>query len=256
MPKGIYAAASAMVVETRAQEVNARNLANQQTPGYREESVRRNSFANILRTQGRNENIAGDGGAGVLPAGSYYSFTEGQLEPTAAPYDLGLRGEGFYRVRDDQGRVLLTRAAHFMPDTQGRLVTPQGWVVEGQRGAITVPANARRIVVDTTGRVTAETIENGVAQQTVIDQLRVVTVADTRRLTPLNGQYFDPTDQAMSDATKYQVAQGNLEKANLEPLEQMVEMIAVSRRYDAAQRALKEQANVGGGLSELLRGGA
>jgi len=256
MPKGIYAAASAMVIETRAQEINARNLANQQTPGYREESVRRNSFADVMRSQGHNEDIAGDGGAGVLPAGSYFSFSEGQLEPTAAPYDLALRGEGFYRVRDDQGRVLLTRAAHFMPDAQGRLVTAQGWVVEGQGGAITVPANAQRIIVDPTGRVMAETVENGAPQRAVIDQLRVVTVADTRQLVPLNGQYFDPANQAMSDATKYQVAQGNLEKANFEPLEQMVEMIAVHRRYDAAQRALKEQANLGGGLSELLRGGA
>ncbi len=256
MPKGIYAAASAMVVETRAQEINARNLANQQTAGYREESVRRNSFADMLRTQGKTEDIAGDGGAGILTSGSYFSFSEGQLEPTAAPYDLALRGEGFYRVRDDQGRTLLTRAGHFAPDAQGRLVTPQGWLVEGQGGPITVPADARRIIVDAGGRVTAETIQNGIPQQAVIDQVRVVTVADPRQLVPLNGQYFDPGEQAMSDVTNVQIAQGHLEKSNFEPLEQMVEMIAVHRRYDAAQRALKEQSNLGGGLSELLRGGS
>jgi flagellar basal-body rod protein FlgG len=256
MPKGIYAAASAMVLETRAQEVNARNLANQQTPGYREETVLRNSFAEALRAQGRTGGVAGDGGTGVLPAGSYFNFDEGQLEPTSAPFDLALRGDGFYRVRDDQGRALLTRAAHFMPDPQGRLATPQGWLVEGQGGPITIPADAKRVSVDEGGRVAIETIENGQSTTTVIDQLRVVTVADTRQLVPLNGQYFDPAGQAETDATGYQVAQGHLEKANLEPLEQIVEMIAVQRRYDAAQRALKEQANLGGGLSELLRGGA
>jgi flagellar basal body rod protein FlgG len=36
----------------------------------------------------------------------------------------------------------------------------------------------------------------------------------------------------------------------------MVAMIAVQRRYDSAQRALKEQSNIGGSLSELLRGGS
>lgn len=256
MPKGIYAAASAMVIETRAQEINARNLANQQTPGYREETVRRNSFADLLRAQGNQEGIAGDGGSGVLPAGSYFSFAEGQLEPTAAPFDFAIRGEGFYRVRDEQGKLLLTRAGHFTPDPQGRLVTPQGWVVEGQGGAITVPADARKIVVDQTGRVMVETLQNGIVDRTVIDQIRVATVAEPSRMTPLNGQYFDPGEQAVSDATSYQVAQGHLEKANLEPLEQMVEMIAVQRRYDAAQKALREQANLGGSLSELLRGGA
>jgi len=256
MPKGIYAAASAMVVETRAQEISARNLANQQTAGYREETVRRNSFVDVLRAQGNQEGLAGDGGTGVLPAGSYFSFTEGQLEPTSSPFDFAIRGDGFYRVRDDQGRLLLTRAGHFTPDSQGRLVTPQGWLLEGQGGPITVPADARRIVVDPSGRVLAETIQGGAPVQTVIDQLRVVTVADTRQLVPLNGQYFDPANQTMSDSTTYQIAQGHLEKSNLEPLEQMVEMIAVQRRYDAAQRALKEQANLGGSLSELLRGGS
>jgi flagellar basal-body rod protein FlgG len=254
MPKGIYAAASAMVVETRAQEITARNLANQQTPGYREETVRRNSFADLLRAFG-HQGIARAGGSGVLSAGSYFSFSEGQLEPTSAPYDLALRGEGFYRVRDDQGRLLLTRAGHFIPDAQGRLATPQGWLVEGQGGPITVPNDARRIVVDPSGRVLAERLQDGIPQQDVIDQLRVATVADPRRLTAVNGQYFDPGDEPVRDATGYQIAQGHLEKANLEPLEQMVEMIAVHRRYDAAQRALKEQANVGGNLSELLRGG-
>lgn len=256
MPKGIYAAASAMVVETRAQEITARNLANQQTPGYREETVRRNSFADLLRAQGNQEGIAGDGGAGVLPAGSYFSFAEGQLEATSAPYDLALRGQGFYRVRDDQGKVLLTRAGHFMPDAQGRLATPQGWLLEGQGGPITVPPDANRIVVEPNGRVVAETKQGGTIQQAVIDQVRVVTVPSPSRMTPLNGQYFDPGEQAMTDTTAVQVSQGYLEKANLEPLEQMVEMIAVQRRYDASQRALKEQANLGGGLSELLRGGA
>jgi flagellar basal-body rod protein FlgF len=256
MPKGIYAAASAMVVETRAQEINARNLANQQTAGYREESVRRNSFAEALRAHGNVEGIAGDGGAGVLPAGSYFNFAEGQLEPTSSPYDFAIRGEGFYRVRDDQGRTLLTRAGHFTPDAQGRLTTPQGWLVEGQGGPITIPPDARRVTVDQTGRVMVETLQNGIPQQAVVDQLRVVKVADTKQLIPLNGQYFDPAEQTVSDATGYQVAQGHLEKANFEPLEQMVAMIAVQRRYDSAQRALKEQSNVGGSLSELLRGGS
>ncbi len=108
MPKGIYAAASAMVLETRAQEINARNLANQQTPGYREESLLRNSFAEVMKGMGQQGNIAADGGAGVLPNGSFFNFTDGPLEPTYGPFDLALRGNGFFRVKDNQGQTLLT----------------------------------------------------------------------------------------------------------------------------------------------------
>ena len=255
MTKGIYAAASAMVLETRAQEINARNLANQQTPGYREESLLRNSFAEVMKGMGQQGNIAADGGAGVLPNGSFFNFTDGPLEPTNGPFDLALRGNGFFRVKDNQGQTLLTRAGNFSVDEQAQLVTQEGWVVEGQGGAITIPPNTKRITVAKDGTITADIVEGGTSTPTVVDRLRVVTVADSKQLVAVNGQYFSSGSQPDVDAAETTVLQGHLEKANLEPLEQLVQMISVQRRYDAAQRALKEQSNVGGSLSELLRGG-
>jgi flagellar basal-body rod protein FlgG len=256
MPKGIYAAASAMVLETRAQEVNARNLANQQTPGYREETLIRNSFAEALKGFGHQGNLASDGGTGVLPNGSYFNFSDGPMEPTSAPFDLALRGEGFFRVRDEQGKILLTRAGHFSVDNQAQLVTQEGWTVEGQGGVIVIPPNTDRVVVAADGTITADISEGGSTTQVVLDRLRIVTVPDKNQLIPVNGQYFTAGTQADTDVPTATVMQGQLEKANLEPLEQLVQMISVQRRYDAAQRALKEQANVGGSLSDLLRGGS
>jgi flagellar basal-body rod protein FlgG len=254
MPKGIYAAASAMVVETRSLEVTARNLAHVQTPGYRRETALRTSFAEVMSRQGYTGDVSRDGGVGLLPAGSYFTFQDGTIVPTGAPLDLALTGNGFYQVRDDQGRTVLTRAAHFNTDVQGRLVTPEGWTVEGQGGAITIPADATRVVVDPAGRIIAETQANGQIQQTVIDQLRVVTVAKPERLSARNGQYFDPDGQALGEADRFEVHQGNLEQANLDPIQELAQLIALQRRYDAAQHALREQANTGASLSEILRG--
>jgi flagellar basal body rod protein FlgG len=53
MPKGVYAAASAMVAETRMLEATARNVAHAQTPGYRREGQLRIGFAEVLADQGR-----------------------------------------------------------------------------------------------------------------------------------------------------------------------------------------------------------
>lgn len=256
MPKGIYAAASAMVAETRAQEVTARNMAHQTTAGYRRETALRTSFAETLLQQGRDGGLAGDGGAGVLSAGSFFSFGDGIMEPTGAPLDLGLHGDGFYRVKDDQGRTLLTRVANFAADAQGRLVTPEGWTVEGQGGPIVIPPDAGQVRVDRDGRVSTLNRVGSTLTETIVDQLRLVTVDAPTRMTALNGQYFDPGAQAQRDATHIEVHQGHLERSNVDPLHEMVEMIATQRRYDAAQRALKEQASVGGSLSDLLRGNA
>jgi len=248
MPKGIYAAASAMVVETRSQEVVARNIANTQTAGYRHETALRTSFSDALGLAG---GIDRAGGTGVLPNQSFFRFTDGTHEPTTSPYDVAITGEGFLRVRDNSGKLLLTRSGHFTTDTQGRLTTAEGWNVEGQGGPIIIPADAKRVIIGSDGRITAQLSEGADAQ--VVDQLRLVTVPDPNRLRAENGVYFDPGDLPQTDATKAEIHQGYLEKANVDPIQELAQMIAIQRRYDAAQRAVKEQATSSGNLNSLLQ---
>lgn len=255
MPKGLYAAASAMWTEARSLDITARNIAHAQDPGYRREQMLRTSFAEELAQRGRAEDLKGDGGTGVLPKGSWHSFAQGAREDTGAPLDLAINGDGFYRVQGPGGKVLLTRAAHFSTDAQGRITTPDGWPVLGQGGPVTIPPEAERILVDGQGRVSFESLQNGVRTATLVDQLRVVTVKDPHAMTAVNGQYFDPGAQAQEDARGAQVRQGCLEKANVEPIHELVELISTQRRYDAAQKALREQASAGQGFSDLLRGG-
>ena len=83
MPKGIYAAASAMVVKSRNQEAVAHNPANLQTAGYRNETALRTSFAQLMTARGAHGGLDGADGAGVLNAGSYYTFTQGCSRPPA-----------------------------------------------------------------------------------------------------------------------------------------------------------------------------
>lgn len=254
MPKGVYAAASAMWTESRSLDITARNIAHAQDPGYRREQMLRTSFAEELAQRGQTQSLKGDGGTGVLPKGSWHSFAQGAREDTNAPLDLAINGEGFYRVQDPQGRTLLTRAAHFSTDAQGRITTPDGWPVLGQGGPVTIPPEADRILVDGQGRVSYESMQSGIRTATLVDQLRVVTVADPHAMTAVNGQYFDPGRQPLADAKDFQVRQGYLEKANIEPIHELVELIATQRRYEAAQKALREQTSAGQGFSDLLRG--
>ena len=253
MPKGTYIAASAMYVESQALDISARNLAHAQTTGYQRETFLRTGFAEELAKRGRIENIAGDGGSGSLAAGSYFAHGGGMRETTGAPLDLAIEGDGWFRVQNDQGKTLLTRAGHFVTDDQGRIATPEGWLVQGQGGAITIPRDAERISIDQSGRISAFISTNGVRRDTVIDQVRVVQVPQPRELRAINGQYFDPAGQAQNDGTG-RIQQGYLEKSNVEPIQELAEMIAIQRRYDAAQKSLKEMNQAGSGFSELLRG--
>ncbi len=255
MPKLTYVAASAMQVESQALDIAARNLAHAQTTGYRKEVYLRGSFAEELKKQGKTGDLSGNGGAGVLPDQSYFIHRPGQHEQTGAPLDLALGGNGFFRVTAPDGRTLVTRAGHFQLDPQSRIVTPDGWPVQGQAGPITVPKDAERVVMDRTGRLTALVRTNNQLQEVVVDQLRLAHVERPEGMRAMNGQYFDPGDQPMTDATA-EVRQGYLEKANLEPIQELAEMISIQRRYEAAQKALRETTNLGGNVSELLRGNA
>ncbi len=256
MPKGVYSAASAMYVEAQTLDVTARNLAHATTTGYRRETAFRRGFDQALAEQrGQTGGLEGNGGVGILSQGSSFSFTEGGRETTGAPYDLALAGEGFFQVKKPGGEPLLTRAGHFQTDAQGRLVTPEGFFLQGQGGAITVPEGAEAVTVDRDGRVSVATTAGGIRKDQVIEQLRLVKVDKPEALRAINGQYFDPGTLTQSDA-KIAVHQGELEKSNIDPLRELVDMIAIQRRYDAAQKALKEQSTAGQGFTELLRGNA
>ncbi len=257
MPKGVYAAASAMLVETRALEAAARNLAHLQTPGYRQEVALRRSFDQLLRAQGRDDStrdtIQRDRGAGVAEHDRYFVHSDGLRDPTGNPFDLALSGAGFFLVRDGQGQELLTRAGHFVPDAQGRLTSPEGFQLQGQGGPIAIPPEAERILIARDGTVSAISTVAGQTVQAVIDQVRLVEVAEPSRLAARNGQYFDPAGQALADAGATVLHQGMLERANVSGVQQLVEMIALQRRHDAAQKSLTTQTDLGGGLGEILR---
>lgn len=257
MPKGIYAAASAMYTDARSMNAIAQNLANAQTAGYRRAEPLRDSFADLLQNRGRFEDISGDGGAGVTEAGIWRSFSNGERAATQRELDFGIAGDGFFTVEDQKtGDMLLTRGGHFDMNIDRVLVDPDGRPVQGQDGRIIIPNNAHGVQVDESGRIFAKVITaEGTMQNNFIDQFRVVTVDDPGNLQPINGQYFRETEGMTRDSDSFQIQQGYLERGNLDPVSEMVEMITIQRRYDAAQRALKTEEGAGKRFSELLHGG-
>ena len=82
--KGIYAVASAMYTERRSLDAIAQNLANAQSAAIAglKPCVR---SAQTLATEGRNGNIAGDGGAGIHEGSSgVISPRENPAKPNAS----------------------------------------------------------------------------------------------------------------------------------------------------------------------------
>ncbi len=132
------AGVGAMRSFVRGIEVIGNNVSNINTVGYKGAKTRfQDAFSNTLQRGTGNTGLGSNTitqqiGTGAKIATIKTQFTQGPLQTTGGLTDLGLSGEGFFRVRDTlQGLEYVTRAGDFRVDDQGYLVTNSGFRVPG-----------------------------------------------------------------------------------------------------------------------------
>ena len=91
-------------------------------------------------------------GSGVKTVSTGRVMTQGNISPTEKPYDLAIRGEGFFKIRMPDGRTTYSRDGSFDLDSQGQIVTRDGYLLEP---GITVPNNASGVNINAQGIVEA-----------------------------------------------------------------------------------------------------
>ena len=227
MLRGMYAAASALDAAQQAHEVTAANLANAAVPGYRQRGVRFETFDLVL---GRATPPTGDV-TGTRLATTYTDFTPSAIQSTGNPFDLALsEPDQFFVVQGPSG-PLYTRNGSFRITPQGQVVTQGGYPLVGDTGAITVPPNSADVTVASDGNVTADGIPVG--------RVRLARFPDLKKLTPVGTTHFAAPPDMPPQTAPARIMQGYREGANVNPAQAMVNMIAASRYYEAAQRSLR-----------------
>lgn len=227
MLRGLYAAASGLQVGGERQEVTAYNLSHVSTPGYRQRGTIVESFDRAL---GRTAEPTGDI-VGARVTGAYHDFRPGPLKDTGNPFDLALaEPDQFFTLAGPNG-PLYTRNGTFRLDAQGRLVSPGGYPLQGEGGAVTIPADAARVVVASDGTVTADGTPAG--------RVRPVRFADLSQLTAAGPTLYAAPPGTGPQPTEGRVIQGSLEGSNVQPADAMVQLLISARFYDAAQRSLR-----------------
>jgi len=213
---------------TRMYRAITHNLANVDTTGFKR---RRVSFEEILGSQA---------GAAVSPGGRVEShavldFTQGTIRRTDRALDLALDGEGFFVIETAQG-PRYTRNGAFRADAAGQLVDAAGQILAGEAGPIVLPpaAGTEGVRVRRDGAVIA-------AGQT-IGQLRLVRFAAPEQLVPEGSSRFRaPEGVEPDDAENVTVHQGFREDANVNLVQELVNLLAVTRLYEANHKAAQMQ---------------
>ena len=118
-------ALSALDANGVAVNVIGNNLANLNTPGYKESVAYFHDL--VSESIGAGQTQLGFGVASPL---TIREFTQGAIQPSSGFLDAAIQGSGFFVV-SKEGATQFTRAGNFQVDLSGNLLTPTGEDVQG-----------------------------------------------------------------------------------------------------------------------------
>lgn len=247
MMRALWTAGTGMAAQQANIDVISNNLANVNTTGFKKD---RADFQDLMYQTIRQAGTATGPdtespsgiqmGHGVRQVATQKIYTEGNFESTGNTLDIAIEGEGFFQITMPDGTLSYTRDGAFKKDSQGRIVTSDGYPLEPQ---ITIPDNATDVSVSADGLVNA-TIP-GQTDPQEIGQLQLARFVNPAGLSSIgrnlltetaasgNPVVSDPgTDGAGTLAQKY------LEMSNVEVVEEMVNMIVAQRAYEMNSKAV------------------
>lgn len=236
MDSGLYAAYTGVLARTQALDTAANNLANANTNGFR---AQREYFRGVMAAAGEEA-----GGNGMQTAvnsfsmlgGTQLDLSQGLLQSTGNPLDLGLQGHGFFQIKTAQG-IRLTRDGSFQRAADGTLTTAHGEpVLNAQGTTITVPTGNVHVSAD--GTISVATADGSA----IAGKVAIVDYAVTD-LSAEGTNRFTVRADAKPIAADATVQEGSLEGANQDAVHGTMQLLLVQRQAEMMQKALSVFSN-------------
>jgi flagellar basal-body rod protein FlgG len=246
--RALWTSATGMHAQQLTLDVISNNLANVQTSGFKRSRV---DFQDLVyetlqapgtaSAQGQEFPSGFQVGHGSRAVATQRLFTKGDLQQTGNILDLAIEGDGFFQILLANGETAYTRAGTLKKDSQGRVVTSEGF--ELQPG-LTIPQNAITVTVGVDGTVSVT--QPGNAQPQQIGTIQLARFVNPAGLLSQGRNLFVPT-QASGDAVQGTpgqdgigtLLQGFVEMSNVNVVEEMVSLIVSQRAYEINSRAIR-----------------
>jgi len=228
MIRGLYVAASGMMLQIVKNDVYAANLANVSTIGYRRSCIGQQSFALALSASGSSPNTDGALRGGVQAIMASLDMTAGPIVQTGNDFDIAIDGQGFFCVQTLSGEAY-TANGQMQLDSRNILVNRSGQAVLGSKGPIQITTGQMK--VDESGQVW-----DG---DKLVDTLRIMTFDTPESLRKQAGGLL--VGGRPRPAEDYKVVQGATEGSNVQAMVELQKMMAGMRLYEANARTLQVQ---------------
>lgn len=208
------------------------NIANANTVGYKR---RASSFSGKLDEATGKLDKGPDGG---VKFNTEVDFAQGNLEQTNRPMDIAINGEVFF-VIETPGGDKYTRNGQFSINSAGQITDWHGRMIAGENGAITLPigTSQSQVEISSNGSVMAAGLNIG--------KIRMVEFGeDVGKLIPAGECCFSaPKDINPVEATDSMMEQGYRESSNVDSIRETINLITVSRMYEASMKVLTKKSD-------------
>ncbi len=262
----LYTAATGMEAMETKLDVIANNLANVNTTGFKKD---RANFEDLLyRTEvypgvrDANQTPTAVGtqiGLGVRISSTQTDQRQGTLQQTGRDLDIAIQGHGYLRVLDPATQdTMYTRAGNLDINANGQLVVGSASTGRLIDPPITIPQDAISIQISPDGQVMTrvpgqvELTQQGQIQMAqFINPDGLLKVGENMYLaTDASGleQIGNPGEQGLG-----QLRQGNLEASNVEPVQELIDLITTQRAFELNSQAVQAGDEIMQNISNLRR---
>ena len=248
MIRSLWSAATGMQAQTANIDVIANNLSNVNTAGFKRS---RTEFQDLLYETMRPPGV-GTSGVNQMPSGiqighgtrlvaTHKVFIQGDFENTQNDLDLAIEGHGFFQIVQPNGDLAYTRAGNFKIDSEGRMVSPDGYLLEPE---ITIPTESLAIAISPTGTVSV--LLPGDPAPTDIGDIQLARFINPSGLANIGRNLYIQTNSSGEPSVGDPgedgfgtLAQGYLEMSNVSVVDEMVNMITAQRAYEINSKAIQ-----------------
>ncbi|KIU51325.1 MULTISPECIES: flagellar basal body rod protein FlgF [Pseudomonas] len=223
MDKMLYVAMTGASQNALAQRAHANNLANISTSGFQRDLE-----------QARSMPVFGDS----FPARAYAmterpatDFSPGAMQETGRDLDIAIGGDGFIAVQAPDGSEAYVRTASLNIDALGVLRAGNGMPVMGNGGPIAVPPE-QKVEIGQDGTISIRAMGEGPRVMAEVDRIKLVN-PDVKTLNKgLDGMIHTKSGQPADADANVQVVSGFLEASNVNAVEEMTSVLALSRQFE------------------------
>ena len=223
MQPSLYVSLSGQMALMRRLETIAHNVANSHTAGFRAEEIK---FDELLSNKTATPTSFASAGT------TYISRETGEIMPTNNPFDIAVTGDAWLSIQTPAGNVY-TRDGRMRMTPEGELQTLNGYPILDVGGApIQLNPNGGAPLIASDGTITQG--------NTQVSALGLFTISEDARLTRFenSGVIPDRAAEPALDFTRVGVAQGFVERANVNPVLEISKLIMIQRSFDAIAGSL------------------